>query len=143
MRHSKGFTLLELMIVVAIVAILAAVVVPSYADYMRRSRITEAVSVLSGMRVKMEQYFQDNRTYTGACTGGVAPAPQPTANFSFACSGLGDASYVITATGINSMVGFTYTINQANVQTTVAVPAAAGWAGTGKTCWVLRKDGAC
>ena len=57
MPRSRGFTLIELMIAVAIVAILAAIAIPSYSEYIRRSRITEAISALSGMRVKMEQFF--------------------------------------------------------------------------------------
>ena len=74
MTRARGFTLIELMIVVGIMAILASIAIPSYSEYVRRSRITEAVSALSGMRVKMEQYFQDNRTYAGACA--AAPSPR-------------------------------------------------------------------
>ena len=64
MRSNSGFTLIEVMITVAIVAILGAIAVPSYNEYVQRARITEATSALSDMRNKMEQYFQDNRTWT-------------------------------------------------------------------------------
>lgn len=137
----NGFTLIELMITVAIISILATIAIPSYADYIKRSKITEAVSTLAGMRVKLEQYFQDSRQYTGACTAGIAPQPVDTQNFLYTCPTLNATGYLIRATGTNSMTGFTYTIDQANVRITETVPA--GWGGALATCWVLRKDGSC
>ena len=145
MTRSRGFTLIELMIAVAIVAILAAVALPSYSEYVRRGRITEAISTLSGMRVKMEQYFQDNRTYVGACGGAgtsVAPLPDPK-NFVYACPTRSATAYTITATGVagTSLAGFQYTIDQDNTRTTV-MTAPSTWPSKGD-CWVLKKDGSC
>jgi len=60
----RGFTLLEVMITVAIVGILAAIALPSYADYVTRGRITEATTGLSNLRQLSEQYFLDNRSYS-------------------------------------------------------------------------------
>ncbi len=142
MTRSRGFTLIELMITVAIIAILAAIAIPSYAEYVRRGRITEAISALSGMRVKMEQYFQDNRTYAGACAAGtVAPAPADTTNFTYACGGLGATAYTVTATGQGGLAGFAYSIDQSNVRSTV-MAAPSTWP-SNATCWVLKKDGSC
>ena len=141
-QAQRGFTLIELMIVVVIVAILASIAIPSYQDYIRRGRITEAVSTLSEARVKMEQFFQDNRTYVGTCVSNtVAPPLTNTANWTFACSGQSTTGYLMTATGISGMVDFVYTINEANTRTTTSLPT--GWVGTGNTCWVIRKDGSC
>lgn len=144
MRRQQGFTLIEVMVTVAIVAIIAAVALPSYSQYVLRANISEAVAGLSDMRVKMEQYFQDQRTYNGLpapCQAGtVAPLPV-TKNFVFACPAgqLGPLTYTVTATGINSMGGFVYTIDQGGTKTTT-VPA--GWSNMG--CgWVLKKDGSC
>ena len=56
-RRARGFTLIELMVTVAIAAILASVSIPMYRDYVLRSRIIDATSKLSDFRVRMEQYF--------------------------------------------------------------------------------------
>lgn len=140
MHRQTGFTLIEVMVVVVIIAILSAIAVPQYTDYVTRSKITEAVAGLSDMRVRMEQYFQDNRTYVGACAANTV-APLPTAvNFTFECPTLSATAYTVTATGAGSMAGFTYSVNQANVRATSSVPS--GWA-TSATCWVTKKDGSC
>jgi len=141
-RTQSGFTLIEVMIVVAIVGILTAIAVPAYGDYVKRGRITEAISGLSDMRVKMEQFFQDNRTYVGACVAGtVAPLPANTTQFTFSCSNLSTSAYTVSATGMNTMLGFTYTVDQSNVRNTTALPT--GWTGTNTNCWVIKKDGTC
>lgn len=148
MQREQGFTLIEVMITVAIVAILAAIAVPSYTEYVMRARITEAVSQLSDMRVKMERYFQDNRSFTppgpaiAPCTAGTV-APLPTSpNFVYACVGLGANVYTVTATGVagGPMAQFQYSVNEANVRTTLALPA--GWVIT-PGCWVLKRAGSC
>ena len=65
MRKQSGFTLIELMITVVVVAILAAIAVPSYRDYILRGKVAEATSTLSTLRLGMEKWFSDNRTYVG------------------------------------------------------------------------------
>ena len=91
MKRESGFTLIEIMIVVVIIGIIAAIAIPSYQDYVRRAQITEATNGLSDLRVRMEQFFQDNRTYPTAC---VLPPAVPGAtqlllptgqNFAFSC----------------------------------------------------------
>jgi len=140
-RVQTGFTLIELMITVAIVGILAAIALPNYTEYLARGKLAEGRAVLAGHRVKMEQFFQDNRTYTDACEkGSPAVTPAATENFTFGCKS-DDASYELTATGKGSIVGFVYSIDQSNTRKTVSV--AEGWKGKDSNCWVTKRSGKC
>ena len=62
-RRSSGFTLIEVMIVVAIIAILAMVATPSYRNYILRGAVVDGTTLLATASGNMERYFQDNRTY--------------------------------------------------------------------------------
>ncbi len=62
----RGFTLIELMIVVAIIGILAAVAIPAYQDYTARAQVTEAVELLSGGKTPMAEFFADKGAYPAA-----------------------------------------------------------------------------
>lgn len=154
MRHQSAFTLIELLIVVAIIGVLSAVAIPAYNNYVLRGQLTEALATLSDMRVKMEQYFNDNRFYKNgnnqACADNtVAPLPAdtPSARFNFACSNLTANTYTITATGknIGGIAAFSYSIDQNNQRRTLSLPAS--WnqsnVGSSSTCWVLKSDGTC
>ncbi|MDQ0588313.1 type IV pilin protein [Variovorax paradoxus] len=148
LRGSSGFTLIEVMIVVAIIAILASIAVPSYNDYVRRGQLPEAFNRLSDYRSKMEQYYQDNRNYGTAAN---KCASDPTAaswntftasdHFSFSCvaSGATFQSYTITATGSGGPVtGHVYTINEAGLRKTTKFKNAT----VDQNCW-LTKSATC
>lgn len=59
-KAQKGFTLIELMIVVAIIGILAAVAIPAYQDYIARSQATEAATLLGGLKTPVSEYYLSN-----------------------------------------------------------------------------------
>ncbi|MGE0559778.1 MAG: type IV pilin protein [Burkholderiales bacterium] len=143
MKRKNGFTLIELLIVIAIIGIISAIAVPQYSEYVTRSKLAEATATLSEHRVKMEQFFQDNRTYANACDAGSIAVTPTGRYFAYACSNLSTTTYTITATGIAAQGtgNFVYTINQANARGTTTVGA--GWSGAGSTCWVTNKGGGC
>lgn len=145
MKMQKGFTMVELMITVVIIGVLASIAVPSYRNYVMRGKIAEATSNLSALRVSMEQWFQDNRTYLTACDGTAPDVAMPTAPavqyFTFTCAANAN-TFTITATGVASggMGNFAYTINQQNAKTsTITAP---GWTGNA-TCWAIKSSGSC
>lgn len=74
MKNQKGFTLIELMIVVAIIAILAAIAIPQYNDYTARAQMTEAFTLASGMKTPIAEAFAQDNTAATSCvvpTGSV------------------------------------------------------------------------
>jgi len=145
-RAAAGFTLIELLITVAIIGILAAVALPAYGDYVRRGQLPEATSALADYRIKMEQYFQDNRNYgSGDCVAGGSTTPswgtfQPNGSkyFTYHCDLTQNGGYVITATGATGTraAGHTYTAGPNFIATTMFKGAAV----TGKSCWLIRGD---
>ncbi len=143
--HARGFTLIEVMITVAIVGILAAVAIPSYSAYIRRGQLAEATSGLATVRAEMERHFQDNRSYatvgsfTTPCAAAVAK--RTFGNFIVSCAAAPSATaFSLQAQGSGPVTGFTFTIDQADNRATTA--AASGW----NTCtnkWLMKKGEPC
>jgi type IV pilus assembly protein PilA len=73
MRSSKGFTLIELMIVVAIIAILAAIAISQYQDYVIRSQVSEAASLAEGVKSPVTEFYNNRGRFpAGTCGSGNA-----------------------------------------------------------------------
>ena len=127
---NKGFTLIELMVTVAIVAMLVAIAYPSYRNYVIRGQLTNATNGLSAVSANMERYFQDNRTYVAA--NGFTPPCQTATTyglFTVSCpTTLTATTYQLQAVGSGNTAGFTFFIDQqSNQSSTVAPPAPSGW----------------
>lgn len=108
MKKSAGFTLIELMIVIAVIAILIGIAVPAYNDQMRKSRRTEAKQILSDLQLKQEKWRSNNTTYatlaappTGIGTGGT------TNYYTIALTAASNTAtgYILTATPTGDQVG--------------------------------------
>ena len=143
--NKKGFTLMELLIVIAIIGILATIAIPGYIGQQRRAARTEAYSNLQNLRLLEEQYFAENGCYYKVgvtCTnatigpdapvvgGGVAnirtflpgfkPGTDTDLNYTYSIATTGTTATAFTATAAGKtgkkVAGDNYTINQDNVK---------------------------
>ena len=135
----KGFTLIELMVVVAIIGILATIVVPSYTDYVMRGKAVEATATLADLKSRMEQCFQDNKDYTHANCAALCATPAGSEYFAYSCTPASTATtYTLAANAVagKGIDGFSFTVDQDSAKTS-------NFAGNTGNCWLTKKVGTC
>lgn len=140
--RQAGFTLIELMIAVVVVAILGVIAIPAYNNYVTESKLPEAFSSLLGLGQNLETFYQDNKTYVGACQAGTEAALPVSSDFTFSCPTLAADAWTIEAVGNpgTSLAGFAFTLDSQGGRVTVSAPA--GWVAQG-ACWTRDKSGDC
>ncbi len=133
MKKQQGFTLIELMIVVAIIGILAAVALPAYQDYTARAQVSEAVTLSSGMKATISEIWADRGDLTGVSSGspfGLPAAAETSGKYVAQVSvtdGLVEAQ--MRATGVaNTIAGKTLLLSPVT--------------GNGPILWVCKVGGA-
>ncbi len=129
-HRAGGFTLIEVMTVMAIVTILAAIAIPAYGHYVKRGKLAEAFAALGDFRLHMEAFNQDNRSYANNGVCGAA-LPRGT-SFTFQCTlAAAGTQYTVTATsqagtGLGNAGDYEFDINQDGVKNTLRFAGAPG-----------------
>lgn len=137
MKKNRGFTLIEILIVVILIAILAAIAIPSYQNYVTKTKIKEAQSNLIALSLSAENYYQRTLAYPVAT---LSSSSQLTANtvfktwgassnaFEYKYASADGSGYTLTATGNESKVsGCTLTLNNQGAKTITGCGSVTEW----------------
>lgn len=127
MKKTKGFTLIELMIVVAIIAILAAIAIPSYTEYVKKGRRVDAKDALSALQLAQEKYRGNNASYGTLDQLGLS-ATSTQGFYTIAITAASATAYTATATATG--------VQASDTACPTLTVTQAGFSGTA-ACWGL------
>ena len=120
---SSGFTLLELLIVIAVTVLLLGVALPAYQDFVVRSKLQSGTEGLSALRGLLTQVYADNRSYRTPDDSACRIATYPIEHFDLDCAATSDTAYLLTATsqaneGLGSAGDYVYKLDSAGSRDT-------------------------
>lgn len=130
MNKPSGFTLIELMIAVAVVTILSLVAIPAYTSFVQKSARSDAMAVLMDLRLSQERYRQNNSSYALTLASVSIDATSPNGKYNIAMVNAGAGSFLATATPAGGQASDdcgTYAVDQNGPNTTGSYANNACW----------------
>lgn len=101
LRRTTGFTLIELMIVVAIIGILTSIALPAYREYIKKSRRVDAQRQLVDRAQDLERYFTTNGRYVTAASGTTCGGANPSNSYYTISTSCGETTFTVTASPVS------------------------------------------